>query len=502
MLPSRGIARSLPSAGVGRRLHDRRAATPSSTGLLSTRTATVRQFGTVLRISNAARSSSGPSPLLTGRHAVAPLLLGGISTPRAFSLWGFGKSNTPPAPADAAAAETMATATDTPAQAATTAAPAVRPVDPTPEAPLTEPLVPASDVDLWSIADLVDAKEILAMPEQLGYLHAIGLDYNWGPSSIMQWTLEHVHVWTGLGWGASIVATAFALRVVMFYPQVRALQFGALMQKMKQDPRSHEAMKLIQQGYQDRDMETRHRGQILNKMLRDQYGVSNWGMLWSIMQVPFAFGMFRVVSGMTHIPVPSLETGGYLWFPDLTLADPSPPAVGTGLMILSVLLNAKHGPPSQQKMLKPMMFLFGIFGFFCTTFLSSAVNLMTVAVGASTLVSALVLSNTRLRRFFDLPTYDSNTPPKPPVSLYAAPRAAPIAEPAEPAPPTGLRERLSNNIGDVKKGISEQVSNLTGTYAGTAQEKAARRRKDLLRNLESTRKSQEREEFVKKYKKQ
>lgn len=195
--------------------------------------------------------------------------------------------------------------------------------------------MPASEIDLSSISDIVNGKDILNMPEQLGYLHAIGLDYGWGPTSLMQWTLEHVHIWMGLGWGASIMATAFVLRAIMFYPQIRSLKFNAVMQNMRKDPRSQEAMKLIQQGFQERDTEMRQKGQYLNKMLREQYGASNWGMLWSLMQIPFTFGLFRIVSGMTHIPVPSLETAGFLWFTDLTATDPYfiLPAVGTALMI-------------------------------------------------------------------------------------------------------------------------------------------------------------------------
>lgn len=316
------------------------AQSPTPTSALSARFGTGRPFGVSL-----GGISGGCSPLGTRRHVVAPLLLGCVSTPRAFSLWGYGKPSTPAAPPDApATAAATATATTKEPSGQAPAASAA-PVDPTPDAPVpaappTEPPVSASDVDLSSITDLINAQDILGMPEQLGYLHAIGLDYGWGPTSLMQWALEHVHVWTGLGWAGSIVTTAVLLRCIMFYPQIRALQFGAVMHKMKQDPRSQEAMKLVQQGFQNRDTDMRQRGQILNKILRDQYGASNWGIMWSLMQIPFTFGMFRIVSGMTHVPVPSLETGGFLWFPDLTATDPYfiLPAVGTGLMVVSVLV--------------------------------------------------------------------------------------------------------------------------------------------------------------------
>jgi YidC/Oxa1 family membrane protein insertase len=227
-------------------------------------------------------------------------------------------------------ASTAASAASTDAAAATASA--------------TEPAaVAASDVDLSSISALINGQDILNMREEIGYLHAIGLDYGWGFTSIMQWTLEHVHVWSGLGWGASIMATAVLLRAIMFYPQIQSLKFNAIMQKMRKDPRSNEAMKLVQQGFQESDMEKRQRGQVLNKLLRTEYGVSNWGIMWSLAQIPFTFGLFRIVSGMVHIPVPSLESAGYLWFTDLSATDPYfiLPAAGTAMMMGALLVSSR-----------------------------------------------------------------------------------------------------------------------------------------------------------------
>lgn len=188
------------------------------------------------------------------------------------------------------------------------------------------------------------------MPEQIGYLSALGLDFGWGPTSVMQWTLEHVHIYSGLGWGASIMATAVLLRCLMFYPQIRSLKFNAVMQELRKDPRSQEAMKLIQQGFQNGDMQTRQKGQYINKMLKEQYGVSNLGMLWSFGQIPFTFGLFRIVSGMTNVPVPALENAGYLWFSDLTATDPYfiLPAAGTALMIGALAVSFGTLPPSHD----------------------------------------------------------------------------------------------------------------------------------------------------------
>lgn len=444
-----------------------------------------------------------------------------MASSRHLSLWGYGKKKTseedalslPASPAEAALAPEV-----------------VGPADAAPDNAL-----PASDVDLSSsISDLVNGQDVLNMPdEQIGYLHALGLDFGWGPTSMMEWTLEHIHIYTGLGWGASIMATAVLLRCLMLYPQIRSLKFNAVMQNLRKDPRSQEATKLIQQGFQSGDMELRQKGQYINKMLKEQYGVRNSGMLWSFGQIPFTFGLFRIVSAMANVPVPAMENAGYLWFPDLTATDPYfiLPAAGTALMIgalavcqkplfytlfvsaqvthtlllsrpphlLSankhghVQLNAKHTPEQQRKMLKTLTYVFGVGGFVATSFLSAAVNLMAVALGAATLITAVVLNNAVVRRTVGLPPHVTQTSSAPQQVTYEAPRAA-------NAPEAGLRERLNTNLNDMKKGLSDQFSSYTGTYSGTEEEKAEKKRKELMRKLEETRKRQEREEFEKKYK--
>lgn len=142
-------------------------------------------------------------------------------------------------------------------------------------------------------------------------------------------------------------------------------------------------------------------------------------------------------------------------------------------------------------MLKTMMYIFGTVGFIGTTFLSAAVNLMTVAVGAATLITAVLLNNPTIRRMVNLPPHVAEGPK---TVTYEAPR------PGTAESNTSLRDRLNTNLTDMKKGFSEQITNYTGQYSGTDAEKAERKRKDLIRKLEETRKEQERDEFEKKYK--
>lgn len=160
------------------------------------------------------------------------------------------------------------------------------------------------------------------MPENIGYLQKIGLDYGYGPTSIMQWIVEHIHVYSGWGWGASIVATAFLVRVLMVYPQIMSMQNAGKMQLMKQDPRHDEVMARVKAGQQTRNMAEMQKGQYLSKKLREEYGVSILRSFFGLVQLPFTFGLFRLITGMSTLPVPAFENAGFLWFTDLTQSDP------------------------------------------------------------------------------------------------------------------------------------------------------------------------------------
>lgn len=205
--------------------------------------------------------------------------------------------------------------------------------------PPTETTNPTPALD--AISDIVNnqsATEILSREEGIGYLSSLGLNFGWGPSSVMQWVIEHVHVWTGLGWAGSIVATAVVVRALMFYPTVKGTILTANMKKMSADPRHAEATEKLKAAVRNGDREMQQNAQALMKFLREEHKAPATGMLWNFLPVPFSFGMFRVVTGMTHIPVPSLETAGFAWFTDLTASDPYflLPAIATAFMVFSI----------------------------------------------------------------------------------------------------------------------------------------------------------------------
>jgi YidC/Oxa1 family membrane protein insertase len=158
------------------------------------------------------------------------------------------------------------------------------------------------------------------IPEQIGYLKAMGLDYGHGPTGMMEWVLEHVHVLAGTPWWASIALTALIVRLALLYPNFMGTDNAArmaivaplakpLMEKMKDASRLGDTAET---------MRIRAELQMMNK----RAGVKYWKALVPLLQAPIGFGTFFLLRGMANLPVPGLETGGTLWFSNLTVPDP------------------------------------------------------------------------------------------------------------------------------------------------------------------------------------
>ncbi|KAH7318262.1 60Kd inner membrane protein-domain-containing protein [Stachybotrys elegans] len=466
MLPGRGIARALPSGRACQSLSSRYPATSSIVH--------GRQFGTSLRSSRAGLITSSSLRIKLATPAIG---LGSVSSSRNLSLWGYGSSSKPaeaPKPVETAAPEPFA---------ANSAPPAPEPPAPSTATDLSS--VTPTELDL---AKLINEPDVTSMPETLGYLHNLGLDYGWGPTSTMQWLLEHVHVMTGLDWSMSIIVSALIMRTILLYPTVKASVVQAKMAKLKADPRSQEATRITTNAWRNpaTSQEEMMRGRYLNKMLMKEYGVSNWALLWSFLPIPFSIGFFRILNGMASIPVPGLEQTSFLWIDSIASADPYYilPALSSILMGISMRANMKYTPPQQRAMMGKMAVAFGVLGFGVTVWLSAAVNIMTVTVGATMILTTWLTNNAAFRRMLGIEARETFETPSSPE--YQAPRKP---------------FKLGSLMPDMKKALNDQVSSMTGmvSNAMSEAEKAEKKRAEMIKELEASRKKQEREAFDKKY---
>jgi YidC/Oxa1 family membrane protein insertase len=184
--------------------------------------------------------------------------------------------------------------------------------------------------------------ELLNMPEKIGYLHAMGLEYGWGPTSMMQWLLEHIYIYSGMPWWASIAAVAIIVRAAIFKASLTAAEHTHRLQELRKNPRFEEASRRMQEAI----LVSKNQEEMMNarmEVLKMQKaaGIQTWRTFVPLVNLPVAFGMLRLVRGMAALPVPSLETGGMLWFTNLTVPDPLfiLPVAGAVLMTLSMRVS-------------------------------------------------------------------------------------------------------------------------------------------------------------------
>ena len=180
------------------------------------------------------------------------------------------------------------------------------------------PNVPTDD---WAAAiDGLNTTELLAIPEQIGYLKALGLDYGWGPTAFIEFLFEHVHVYSGTPWWASIILTAVVVRVSLLKLYIDASDQGARLARV------HPLVKPLQDKVRAAAVAGNNEARMIlaqkARNIMKAEGIIYWKMLAPFSQLFLGYGTFRLMKGMANLPVPGLDEGGFLWIKDLTVMDP------------------------------------------------------------------------------------------------------------------------------------------------------------------------------------
>jgi len=161
------------------------------------------------------------------------------------------------------------------------------------------------------------------IPERIGFLKELGLDFGWGPTACCEWLVEHIHVMSGLPWWGSIAAVAILFRAAMFYPTLNGSKHQARLQKVQATPAYIKAKaEFDEAAFRTRDQAAMMYARAEMKRVMQSSGASFWRPFIGMAMFPFSIGMFRLIRGMAGVPVPGLETGGLAWFTDLTVHDP------------------------------------------------------------------------------------------------------------------------------------------------------------------------------------
>ena len=162
--------------------------------------------------------------------------------------------------------------------------------------------------------------DLPSTPEKLGYLKDLGLDYGWGPTAFVEWLLEHVHVLSGTPWWASTVLVAVIIRLALLKPYIGAADTSARLATIQENIKPLQARMAQARSSQDQTAIL-----LVTQELKTLYrsaGIKIWKIGVPFTQIPIGFGTYRLLRGMTDLPVPGLDEGGFLWLHDLTVADP------------------------------------------------------------------------------------------------------------------------------------------------------------------------------------
>ncbi|KAH6658727.1 60Kd inner membrane protein-domain-containing protein [Truncatella angustata] len=502
MLPSRGVSGLRPTSGLRLSLTVTRQPTSS------------RQYSQIQRLGRSSQQWSPNSAALRGQSTTLPRLahlsrnpirVGVASGPsRSLSLWGFG-SQPQQQPVGSKAASTSAT-TPSPA-ASSTEAPAIgsSPVSPAGSQPVDSAVSSASDIPS-AIADSVSSSfvpetfsdfdlepSILDIPEQIGYLKHLGLDFGWGPTAFCEWMLEHVYIMTGLPWWASISAVALGIRLVWLWPTIIGQRNAAKMALLHKDPEFMKASAEAKQVMWDKDADTMVKMKVQAKVqgMQKRAGVS---MLKTLLPplgiVPLSYGMFRLIRGMSALPVPSLETGGFAWITDLTVYDPTYilPLVSAALSAITIRQTQKanlNPTPQNESMNKFMLYGLTPFMFVCTMWFPAAVQWFFLMFAVTTVVQGRLLNMPAIRRIVDLPPLPGTPALTVAANLqYQAPSRSGIR---------GILDGAKSNMANVTKGIEDYTGGSAKAAAKKAQEYEKKRaeeekQKAMSRMLEAQRK--------------
>ena len=156
--------------------------------------------------------------------------------------------------------------------------------------------------------------------DHLGFLKEMGLDYGWGPTAFVETLLEHVHVYLGTPWWASIGISMLIIRAVLLKFYIDAADSSARRQLIK--PLEEPITARMRAAQAARDQGASRKAWLERSALHKSAGIIWWKSFVPFLQLPIGFGTFRLMRGMAALPVPGFDTGGLLWMTDLTLPDP------------------------------------------------------------------------------------------------------------------------------------------------------------------------------------
>ncbi|KAI1505833.1 hypothetical protein F5X99DRAFT_367801 [Biscogniauxia marginata] len=472
MLPSRGLPKANPASALRYSLSSRlqpARSSPSATRNFSQARSPSRVLNRgILRSVQTQYGAQLPHPASIGIGAslgvASSVFAQRAGASRNLSLWPFQSKQQEKPPSEAEPVPNTNTssaepstpvlesrASEVPAESnASVAEPGLADPVSTPPSPPNEAF---GDFDLPSVLDI---------PEQIGYLKSLGLDFGYGPTACCEWLMEHIYIYTGMPWWATIATVGILYRAVMFKPTLTGSKHQILLQKARSSPEFIKAKAAFDEAARRSDNQAAmlQARATISKITKES-GAQWWRPLVGFLTIPFSYGMFRLFRAMAALPVPSLETGGVAWFTNLTVHDPYfiLPSLSIGLTLLMMKQTQRANLQTnsmQESMQRIMIYIFPPLIFLGTAWLPAGLQWFFLTLSAGSIVQTSATLSPAVRRWAGLPPLPSRGEP---AVMVGGAKAS-----WQPPTPRGL-------LDGIKKDMSNASSGLRDTL-GTTEEKA------------------------------
>ncbi|KAI9706914.1 MAG: Mitochondrial inner membrane protein oxa1 [Bogoriella megaspora] len=262
-------------------------------------------------------------------------------------------------------------------------------------------------LNLEGYAD-IKPDNISSISEHIGYLHELGLDFGWGFRSMIQWTLEHVHIYAGTPWWATIVITTILVRIITIPSALRQTNYAAKAKALT--PLTRPIMTKMREARITGDTAAQQEAMM---ELRQVYKDTGTNPLSNLLPtfVPMVLGIssFNLLRHMTELPVPGLLNGGFLWLQDLTQSDPFwiLPAMSAGIFFLLIKRGGESGVgqtdnPMGINMMKVFTYVIPAILFLVGGFLPGAIQITLVTATIYGSFQSFAFRNPRIRELLGL----------------------------------------------------------------------------------------------------
>ncbi|KAL5407403.1 hypothetical protein PMIN04_011748 [Paraphaeosphaeria minitans] len=415
MLPSRGLPPRQLASLASRQSSALRSATSRKFSSIPSRTALSASCRTSSLRSSNWRTGASPS----SNVVLSPSAIRHASW---YAPWTWVRSSTPSDAASQLASEPTPVSEVVPEPAVTTATPELQPAGVETTAVSANPttiLDGRSVEDVLEIATKATDSSFIDPSLPLAYwgnLKDLGLDYGWGPSAFFESMLEVVYINAELGWAGTIVASALILRTGLFFTFQRwgsdAMAKSAAMKPILQ-PLQDEMEEAKRQGDDQRVQMLKMKQQTIMK----DVGVDVFkSMGTAIAQGVFGYGAWRSLRGISSLPAPGITTDGWLWFTDLSVADPYYllPVITGGIMYQVIRRGGETGmqdQTAQTGLQKQVQVVLPIVMAAVTAFQPAAIQLYFFATSITGAITGYSLRQPAVRRVLgirQLPTAQSN----------------------------------------------------------------------------------------------